>query len=286
MVVLDGKKLAQAKRETQKQRVSDFRRRWGVAPTLSVVLVGDDSASQVYVRNKIKACEAVGMNSEEIRMSASTSEAQLIATLHQLNQNPNVHGILVQLPLPKGINSNKVMEHLAPEKDVDALTVHHLGLLFAGRPLVTPCTPTGVIELIKSARIPIAGRHAVVVGRSQIVGKPMMHLLLAENATVTVCHSQSKDLSEQVSRADILVVAAGKAHLIPASKLKKDCVVVDVGIHRTTEGLTGDLLWDVDPSGFSAYTPVPGGVGPMTIAKLLDNTLILAEHRMAAGLKG
>lgn len=280
MQILSGKIVAEKKRQEIQERVNIFLDKQGRKPGLAVVIVGDDPASHVYVKNKIKACEEAGLQSFHHHLKAETSEREVIALLEKLNENNDVDGILVQIPLPKHINFEQVVQHIRPDKDADGLTVENMGLLFAGRPRVTPCTPRGVIEILKHYDIKIAGKNCVVVGRSAIVGRPMAQLLLLEDATVTVAHSKTTNLSKVTSSADIVVVAAGKPRLLGAQDFKKGAVVIDVGIHRLFEGLCGDVRFEELRSHIGAVTPVPGGVGPMTIAMLLENTLILAESRL------
>lgn len=277
MKLLNGKIVAEKKREQVKERTMTFTRSQGRPPGLAVVIVGDDPASHVYVKNKIKSCEETGIQSFHHHLPSQTSESELIKLLESLNEDRTVDGILVQLPLPQHLNFDRVLKHLRPEKDVDGLTVENMGLLFAGRPRVTPCTPRGVIEICKHYDIQIAGKNCVVVGRSSIVGKPMAQLLLLEDATVTIAHSKTHDLSAVTRAADIVVVAAGKPRFLGAKDFKAGAVVIDVGIHRLFEGLCGDVRFEELNTHVSAATPVPGGVGPMTIAMLLDNTLTLAE---------
>lgn len=281
---LDGRALSILQREQIRGRVQQFHSQTQITPCLAVVLVGEDPASQVYVRNKIKACDEVGVKSIEKRRPSDISQAQLIKEVQELNANPNVHGILVQLPLPKGLDSEKVLSQISPLKDVDGLDPENLGLLLSDNKRVAPCTPAGVIELLKAHKVSMKGAHAVVVGRSQIVGKPMALLLLAENATVTVCHSQTQDLAHHTRQADIVVVAAGRPEFLGKEHFKLGAVVVDVGIHRKDNG---KLCGDVNPQGLEgwlkALSPVPGGVGPMTITMLLENTLQLAELQQGRG---
>ncbi len=280
MLVLDGRKLAQQKAVGLSQKVQAFKKKYGFSPCLTVILVGDDSASQVYVKNKMKACQSVGLTSKEIKLSAQTTQTEVINHLIQLNQDPLVHGILVQLPLPRGLDSMEILSHLDPQKDADGLTVHNLGLLFCNQAPVAPCTPAGIIEILEHYKIPLEGEKAVVIGRSQIVGKPMAHLLIEKNATVTICHSKTKNLRAELENADLVIVAAGQPEFITADFFKKGATVVDVGIHRRADGtLCGDVKVDGLKDHIGALTPVPGGVGPMTIAKLLDNTLTLAEKQ-------
>ena len=269
--ILDGKSLAAATRSALKQKVDALVRR-GVRPGLAVVLAGDDPASKVYVRNKTSACEEVGVRSQQIDYPASVSEEELISRIRKLNADSDVHGILVQLPLPKPVDAARVLAAVAPEKDVDGFHEANLGALLAGRPRVVPCTPLGCMRLIELAGVPIAGAHAVVVGRSNIVGKPVAQLLLQKDATVTICHSRTRDLAAVCRGADILVAAIGRAKFITADMVKPGACVIDVGINRLPDGkLAGDV--DTERVGEVAgwITPVPGGVGPMTIAMLLEN---------------
>jgi len=275
---LDGRTLSQEWRDGLKTRIEEFASQTDASPCLAVVLVGDDPASQVYVSHKIKACAEVGMKSLERRLPPETSQLELTRVVRELNNDPQVNGILVQLPLPKHINEAEIIENISPLKDADGLCIENLGLLAAGRKRVAPCTPFGVIQLLKKHNIPMEGQNAVVVGRSQIVGKPMALLLLEENATVTICHSKTKDLRQHLHQADIVVVAAGKPEFLGADDFKKGVVVVDVGIHRKDDGkLCGDVRFKELEGIAKAVSPVPGGVGPMTIAMLLENTLRLAE---------
>jgi len=280
--IIDGKAIAQEYRAEFAIRVERLKDR-GVLPGLAVVIVGDDPASQIYVRNKALASGAVGMHSEVHALSADTSQAHLISFVEVLNANDTIHGILVQLPLPKHIESRAVIEAIAPEKDVDGFHYFNVGSLFLGEPAFYPCTPFGVMKMLEHEAIAVEGAHAVVVGRSTIVGKPMALLLLNAGATVTVCHSKTRDLAAMTRQADILVAAVGKAGLITAGMVKPGAVVIDVGINRLPGG---KLAGDVDFAGVSAVasriTPVPGGVGPMTIAMLLGNTVKSAER--VAGL--
>lgn len=283
MLLLDGKVVAQHVRDQLKARVQTFAGRHGRAPHLTVILVGDDPASQVYVKNKHLACEKIGMKSTVNRLPADTSQDRLEQLLRALNADDSVDGVLVQLPLPKGLKSDRVLEILAPEKDADGLTYASLGHLWAGKPFVKPCTPSGVMRILEYYKIPVAGKKAVVVGRSNIVGKPMAHLLTEADATVTVCHSKTKDVGAVTREADVVVVAAGKPLLLGKDDFKKDAVVVDVGMHGTGTGkLCGDVRFGELEGHVGAATPVPGGVGPMTITCLLENTMTLAEKRAEA----
>jgi methylenetetrahydrofolate dehydrogenase (NADP+)/methenyltetrahydrofolate cyclohydrolase len=251
----------------------------GKQPGLAVILVGDSPASQVYVRNKIKACEENGIHSVFEKYDANFSEQQLLARVAALNSDPRIHGILVQLPLPAHINAHKVIEAIAPEKDVDGFHISNAGLLMTGQPLFRPCTPYGAMKMLESIDYPVRGAHAVVVGASNIVGKPQAMLLLQAGATVTICNSKTRDLAAHTRMADILVVATGKRNIVTAAMIKPGAVVIDVGMNRDDEG---KLCGDVEFAGASEVagwiTPVPGGVGPMTITMLLVNTLEAAER--------
>ena len=255
----------------------------GITPALAVILVGNDPASAVYVRNKHKGCLEVGMNSIEITMPEDTEEKTLLDKIDELNADPNVHGILVQLPLPKHINEEKVINRISPDKDVDAFHPVNVGKITIGNYDFLPCTPAGVMEMLAYYGVAIEGKECVVIGRSNIVGKPMSLLLLAKNGTVTVCHSRTKNLKEVTKRADILVAAVGRAGFVTADMVKPGAVVIDVGINRNAEGkLCGDVNFEeVEPIA-SMITPVPGGVGPMTITMLLNNTVIAAKKQIKA----
>ena len=280
--VIDGKAIAQQYRAEYAIRVERLKDR-GILPGLAVVIVGDDPASQIYVRNKALASGTIGMHSEVHALSADTSEAHLIAFVKSLNANDAIHGILVQLPLPKHIESRAVIEAIAPEKDVDGFHYFNVGSLFLGEPAFYPCTPFGVMKMLEHESIPVEGTHAVVVGRSTIVGKPMALLLLNAGATVTICHSKTRDLAAMTRQADILVAAVGKARLVTAPMVKPGAVVIDVGINRLPDGkLAGDVDFGPVSEVAARITPVPGGVGPMTIAMLLGNTVKSAER--VAGL--
>ena len=252
-----------------------------VTPGLAVVIVGDDPASKVYVRNKALACQQLEMHSEVHALPAETSQPQIIAFLRRLNADPAIHGILVQLPLPKPIDAAAVLEAIAPAKDVDGFHEINMGALFAGRPAVVPCTPAGVMRLMEQARIPLAGRHAVVIGRSNIVGKPVAQLLLQKDATVTICHSKSSDLSELTRRADVLIAAVGRPKLVRGDMVKPGACVIDVGVNRLEDGrLAGDVDFQAVKEVAGWITPVPGGVGPMTIAMLLENCIRAASREL------
>jgi methylenetetrahydrofolate dehydrogenase (NADP+) / methenyltetrahydrofolate cyclohydrolase len=276
--LIDGKAIAARYREEFAVRVARLRDT-GVTPGLAVVIVGDDPASKVYVRNKALACEAVGMHSEVHALSANTSQAQLIAFVRRLSDDAAIHGILVQLPLPKPLDARAVIEAIDPAKDVDGFHYQNIGALVAGEPGFHPCTPWGVMKMLEHEGVAIEGRHAVVVGRSMIVGKPMALLLLNAGATVTICHSKTRDLAAMTRQGDILVAAVGKARMIGAGMVKQGAVVIDVGINRLPDGkLAGDVDFDAVLPVASLITPVPGGVGPMTIAMLLGNTVRSAER--------
>lgn len=269
--IIDGKKISQEIKDELKVRAAELKAR-GISRCLAVIKVGDDPASGVYVNNKKKACEYVGIESLSYELPGDTAEAELLKLIGELNGRADINGILVQLPLPAQINEDKVLLSIAPEKDVDGFHPVSVGNLSIGRPGYVSCTPAGVIQLLKRSGIEIAGRECVVVGRSNIVGKPMSMLLLRENATVTVCHSRTKYLQDVTRRADILVVAVGKPKFITADYVKEGAVVIDVGIHRGENGkLCGDVDFDSVAPHTAAITPVPGGVGPMTIAMLMHN---------------
>jgi len=275
--ILDGKSLAAATRTALKEKVDALVQR-GVRPGLSVIIAGDNPASKVYVRNKTLAAEEIGVRSRLLEYGKEVSQAEVMQTVAALNADPAVHGILVQLPLPKHIDAARVLESIAPAKDVDGFHEANLGALMAGRPSVVPCTPLGCMRLIEHAGLQIAGRHAVLVGRSNIVGKPLAHLLLQKDATVTICHSKSADLAGICRSADILVAAVGRAKLIGAAMVKPGACVIDVGINRLPDGkLAGDVDFDAVKSVAGWITPVPGGVGPMTIAMLLENCIRAAS---------
>jgi methylenetetrahydrofolate dehydrogenase (NADP+)/methenyltetrahydrofolate cyclohydrolase len=276
--IIDGNALAKKIRIEIATRTASLVAK-GIQPGLAVLLVGEDPASQVYVRNKVKACEDVGMHSILERYPADLSEEKLLKRIDELNQDKSIHGILVQLPLPKHIDSHRVIESIAPEKDVDGFHVANAGALMIGAPLFRPCTPYGCMKMLESIDYPIRGARAVVIGASNIVGKPMAMLLLQAGATVTICNSKTRDLSAHTKEADILVVATGKPKMITAEMVKPGAVVIDVGINRLPDGkLCGDVDFESVQAVASAITPVPGGVGPMTITMLLLNTLEAAER--------
>jgi methylenetetrahydrofolate dehydrogenase (NADP+) / methenyltetrahydrofolate cyclohydrolase len=281
--MLDGKAVAQKVRDEVRVRVERFVAEHGRPPGLDVVLVGDEPASQVYTRNKEKASNEVGMRGKLHRLPAETSEAELLELVHRLNADDTVDGILVQLPLPKGIREERVLDAVDPRKDVDGFHPVNAGLLSCGRGGLVPCTPRGSMRLLAEAGTPLVGARAVVVGRSNIVGKPMAQLLLGAHATVTIAHSRTKDLPGVCREADVLVAAVGKARRIGGDWITAGATVIDVGINRTAEGkLCGDVDTEAAAARAAWITPVPGGVGPMTIACLLENTLIAGEARRAA----
>lgn len=277
--IIDGKNIAQGIREEIREKVAKLVEGTRVRPKLSVIVVGDDPGSQVYVRNKERACAEAGIETETHRLPASYDENQLIELIRGLNLDQAVHGILVQLPLPKSFNEKEVLINISPRKDVDGIHIENVGRLFSGQePFFYPCTPSGILRLILSTGIQIKGREAVVVGRSNIVGKPTAILLLNQHATVTICHSRTEDLGTVTKRADILVSAIGKAGTIKADMVKRGAVVIDVGMNRLPTGLVGDVDFEKAREVAGYITPVPGGVGPMTIAMLLSNTLTSAER--------
>lgn len=277
-IIIDGKATAKKLRQQVAQQAAQLPRK----PGLAVILVGEDPASQIYVRNKEKDCALCGFESFETRLPAETTQEALLGKIAQLNADPAVDGILVQLPLPRHIDEHAVLSAIRPDKDADAFHPENVGLMVTGEPLVWPCTPFGVMELLREYGISAAGKHCVVVGRSNIVGKPMALLLLRDNGTVTICHSRTPDLAAEVRRADILVAAVGKPGLIPGEWIQEGAVVIDVAMNRSADG---KLCGDVDFEGASAraayITPVPGGVGPMTRAVLMRNVLALAQAHLA-----
>ena len=269
--IIDGKKISDEIKAEVKQKTEALKTQ-GIEVTLAVIQVGNNPASSVYVRNKKKACEVVGIRSLSYEIPEETTEAELLELIHTLNNRADVNGILLQLPLPAHIDEDKMLLAIAPEKDVDGFHPMNVGALCIGKPGYVSCTPAGIIQLLKRSGIEIAGKECVIIGRSNIVGKPMAHLLLAENATVTVAHSKTKDLKAVASRADILVVAVGRPKMITADYVKEGAVVIDVGINRNADNkLCGDVDFEAVAPKCSAITPVPGGVGPMTIAMLMKN---------------
>lgn len=282
--VIDGVKLAASIREQVAERAALLTRQ-GVKPGLAVVLVGSDAASQVYVRNKVAACEKAGLHSVLVQYPADLTEDALLSRIRTLNADKTIHGILVQLPLPKHIDAHRVIEAIAAEKDVDGFHISNAGLLMTGTPLFRPCTPYGVMKILESEQVVLRGAVAVVVGASNIVGKPMAMLLQAAGATVTICNSKTRDLAWHTRHADIVVVATGKPGMVTGDMIKPGAIVIDVGINRTADGkLCGDVDYASVSQVAGAITPVPGGVGPMTIAMLLVNTTEAAERSNASGI--
>ena len=288
--LLDGKALAKKIQAELAEQVAVFTEQTQKVPTLATVLVGEDPASQVYIRNKIRSCERVGMESRHIPLPADVSQEALMEEVQQLNRDDTVHGILVQLPLPDGLDAQPILDAILPAKDVDAFHPENVGLLSQGRPRYLPCTPYGVIQLLHRAGIETAGKHCVIVGRSDIVGKPLGLMLVqrqsgcgptAANATVTICHSRTQNLSDITKQADVLIAAIGQAEFITADMVKPGSVVVDVGINRGENGLVGDVAFEEVCEVAAAITPVPGGVGPLTVTMLLENTLRAAQHQAA-----
>jgi len=280
--ILDGKSLAAQVRAGVKEKVARLAQR-GIRAGLAVVLAGDDPASKVYVRNKVRACEETGVRSSLFEYPASVSEKDLLDGVARLNNDPGIHGILVQLPLPTQVDALRVLDAVSPAKDVDGFHHANLGALLAGKPGIVPCTPAGVMRLLEHARVPLAGRRAVVIGRSNIVGKPLALLLLQKDATVTICHSKSQDIESIAKQADILVAAIGRAKLVSAAMVKPGACVVDVGVNRLPDGtLAGDVDFQAAKNVAGWITPVPGGVGPMTIAMLLENCLYAAHKHESA----
>lgn len=276
--IIYGKEIAEQLREEMKLEVSELKNQ-NITPGLAVVIVGSDPASMTYVRSKKKASHEIGINSSLIELPSNTSEDELLGIVQNLNNDDSIHGILVQLPLPKHINENAIIEAILPEKDVDGFHPINVGRLLTGQEALVPCTPLGILKMIQLKNIQIEGKNVVIVGRSNIVGKPMGHLLLNENATVTYCHSRTKNLQHFTKQADIIVVAVGKAHLITGDHIKEGAVVIDVGIHRLDNGkLTGDVEFESAKEKASYITPVPKGVGPMTITMLLHNTIVAAKR--------
>ena len=282
--LIDGKATAAQLRADLADRVAGFRESTGTVPHLAAILVGDDPASAVYIRNKQRACERAGIRSTLHRHEATLSQEELLALVAGLNADPGVHGILCQLPLPKQIDEQAVLDAVAPLKDVDCFHADNVGRMLQGRPRFLPCTPAGCMELIRRSGTETAGRHAVVLGRSEIVGKPMAALLMQRgaDATVTICHSRTRDLAGHVRSADLVVAAIGRPNFVTADMLKPGCVVIDVGINRVGDRLVGDVDFEPACEVASAITPVPGGVGPMTIAMLLENTLTAAQIAAAS----
>jgi methylenetetrahydrofolate dehydrogenase (NADP+)/methenyltetrahydrofolate cyclohydrolase len=276
--IIDGKLVSANIREEIKKRTKVIKEKYSRVPGLAAVLVGEDPASQIYVRNKRKSCADVGIYSEEHKLSESTTQDELLELINKLNNDVNINGILVQLPLPNHIDESNILSSVASDKDVDGFHPINAGHLFEGKPEFIPCTPHGIIKMLEFYNIDIEGKNAVVLGRSNIVGKPAAILLLQKNATVTICHSRTKNLNHELKKADIIVAAIGKAHFVKKEMVKEGAVVIDVGINRLETGkLAGDVDFDQGQEIASFITPVPGGVGPMTITMLLWNTLISLE---------
>lgn len=276
--IIDGKAIAAKIRFEITEGVKELKLR-GITPGLAVVLVGDDPASRVYVSMKEKACQDAGIFSDEYKLAADTSEAELLELVEKLNNDPRIHGILVQLPLPPQIDTEKVLEAISPKKDADGFHPYNVGRLSVGKPLFQPCTPYGVMVMLKEEGVDLAGKEVVVIGRSNIVGKPVAMMCLAQNATVTVCHSKTRDLAQVVARADIVIAAVGRPEMVKGDWIKEGAVVIDVGVNRVGEKkLVGDVDFAAASQRAAAITPVPGGVGPMTITMLLYNTLESARR--------
>lgn len=279
--IIDGNALAQTIRAELAEKAAAMKATHGITPCLAVILVGEDPASQVYVRNKVAACEKAGFRSRKETYPANVEPAVVLGKIAELNADPTVHGILVQLPLPKQFDAEAVLEAIDPAKDVDGFHAENVGALMQGKPRFIPCTPHGVMKMLESAHVPLKGAEAVIVGRSNIVGKPMAMLLLQQDCTVTLCHSRTRDLAFHTRRADILVAAVGRAKMITGEMIKPGAVVIDVGINRLPDGkLCGDVDFASAQEVAGWITPVPGGVGPMTITMLLANTLVAAERTL------
>ncbi|AGF46854.1 methylenetetrahydrofolate dehydrogenase (NADP+) [Candidatus Kinetoplastibacterium desouzaii TCC079E] len=278
--IINGLKLSAKIREDLKNKVNQLIDK-NITPGLAVIIVGNNQASQIYVRNKVKACNEVGISSIEEAYSHDISENELIKNIHRLNVDEKINGILVQLPLPSHIDTSKIIEAIDPKKDVDGFHVINAGLLMTGKPMFLPCTPYGIIKLLESENINIRGSEAVIVGASNIVGKPIAMILLQAGATVTICNSKTKNLKEHTQRADILIVATGKPNIVDGTMIKKGAILIDVGINRDNQNkICGDINFDSVQGIAGAITPVPGGVGPMTIAMLLANTVKSAENKI------
>lgn len=277
MEIIDGKKLAKTTRENLRLEVEELKK-IGINPKLAVIMVGNNSASQIYVRNKSRACDEVGIEFEEYLLPATTEQSELLNLIDKLNKQEDINGILLQSPIPDGLDINEAFRKISPEKDVDGFHPVNVGKLVLGQDTFVSCTPYGIMRMFEAYNIDLEGKNAVVIGRSNIVGKPMSHCLLNKNATVTICHSRTKNLAEITKRADILVAAIGKAEFVKADMVKEGAVVIDVGINRTEEGkLKGDVDFENVSKKASYITPVPGGVGPMTIAMLMNNVVKAAK---------
>jgi methylenetetrahydrofolate dehydrogenase (NADP+)/methenyltetrahydrofolate cyclohydrolase len=280
--IIDGKQVQASIREELAKKVQELKAKHGLTPGIGVILVGEDPASQSYVKSKEKTANELGYYSKTIRVPVETTEAEVLKLVGEFNKDPQIHGILVQLPLPPHINENAVIFAIDPKKDVDGFHPVNIGKLHMGEECFVPCTPAGVMELLKRTGVELKGKNAVVVGRSNLVGKPVSMLLLAQHATVTICHSRTKDLAAECRRADVLVAAVGKAKMITADMIKPGAVVIDVGVNRVEGGkLVGDVDFEGAVNVASAITPVPGGVGPMTIGMLMKNTFLAAERTLA-----
>lgn len=276
--IIDGKELAKNIRESLKEEVKELKNA-DINPKLAVIMVGDDKASKVYVKNKSKACEDVGIEYEEYLLPAKTKMEELLKLIEELNNNETIHGILVQSPLPDGLDANEAFKAISPKKDVDGFNPINVGKLSLNQDCFVSCTPYGIVKMLENYNIPIEGAHAVIIGRSNIVGKPLAKCLLNKNATVTVCHSKTKNLKELTKQADILIAALGKAKFVTADMVKDGAAVIDVGINRTENGLVGDTDFEAISKKASFITPVPGGVGPMTIAMLMNNVIKAAKQQ-------
>ena len=277
-IIIDGKELAKNIREKLREEVQELKDA-DIHPKLAVIMVGEDKASKVYVKNKSKACEDVGIEYEEYLLPAKTKMEELLELIEKLNNDETIHGILVQSPLPEGLDANEAFKTIAPKKDVDGFNPINVGKLSLNQDCLVSCTPYGIIKMLESYNIPIEGAHAVIIGRSNIVGKPLAKCLLNKNATVTVCHSRTKNLKEMTKQADILIAAIGKAKFVTADMVKEGATVIDVGINRTENGLVGDTDFEAIKEKASFITPVPGGVGPMTIAMLMNNVIKAAKQQ-------
>ncbi len=279
--IIDGNALSKKKRHETALEANMFTEKYGRPPGLAVVLVGEDPASAIYVRNKKKACETVGLRSFDFHLDAATNRDELLALVKKLNADPDVDGILVQFPVPPHLDSQEIQLAIDPEKDVDGLHPYNLGRLLSGTPTLVPCTPSGIMCMLREYGVSLKGKDAVVIGRSNLVGKPIAVLLMMEHATITICHSRTLDLDKKVKAADIVVAAIGKAEMIRGEWIKEGAVVIDVGMNRTEAGLKGDVQFEGASGRASLITPVPGGVGPMTITMLLDNTLRAAMNHVS-----
>ncbi|MBN2297419.1 MAG: bifunctional methylenetetrahydrofolate dehydrogenase/methenyltetrahydrofolate cyclohydrolase FolD [Deltaproteobacteria bacterium] len=280
-IIIDGKVLAEKKREDISRRAKAFADKYGRSPGLAVVLVGEDQASAVYVRNKKRACIQTGITSFDYHLDENTTQKEILALIDELNARDDVDGILVQLPLPSQLIEEEILVRIDPSKDVDGFHPYNLGRLLMGEPSLVPCTPTGIMYMLDEYGVDIDGKDAVIIGRSNIVGKPMAILLMMRHATITICHSHTKDLPARVKSADIVVAATGRPHMIKGGWIKDGAVVIDVGISRTESGLVGDVDFDEAINHASLITPVPGGVGPMTITMLLENTIVAAGSHVS-----